>query len=73
MYIAATVSILLAVSFAALYLLQRTQTKRLTRQLKKLNDEKRTQWVSMSFPSRTNQELVLELNRLLSEKQLTSQ
>lgn len=61
----------LALLFAALYLLQRSQTKRLTKQLETLNKEQRTQIVTMSFPSRVNQDLVREINRFLLDKQET--
>lgn len=63
--------LVLATLFAALYLLQRTQAKRLTKQLEKLNNEQRAQIVTMSFPSRVNQDLVREINRFLLDKQET--
>lgn len=55
--------LVLAMLFAALYFLQRSQAKRLTKQLEALNKEQRTQIVTMSFPSRVNQNLVQEINR----------
>lgn len=61
----------LALLFAALYLLQRSQAKRLAKQLETLNKEQRTQIVTMSFPSRVNQDLVREINRFLLDKQET--
>ena len=73
MLVLAIVFIILCVCFAALYFLQRSQTKQLARQLKKLNSEKRTQIVTMSFPSEANQDLVREINHFLLEKQKTEQ
>ena len=61
----------LALLFAALYFLQRSQAKRLAKQLETLNKEQRTQIVTMSFPSRVNQDLVREINRFLLDKQET--
>lgn len=61
----------LAMLFAALYFLQRSQAKRLAKQLETLNDERRTQLVTMSLPSRVNQDLVREINRFLLDKQET--
>lgn len=61
----------LALLFAAMYLLQRSQAKRLTKQLETLNKEQRTQIVTMSFPSRVNQDLVREINCFLLDKQET--
>lgn len=63
--------LVLAMLFAALYFLQRSQAKRLTKQLEALNKEQRTQIVTMSFPSRVNQNLVQEINRFLLDKQET--
>jgi signal transduction histidine kinase len=58
-----------AMAFAALFALQMVQNKRLARKLKKLNDENRTQVFTMSFPSKSNKELVRELNRLIHAKE----
>lgn len=59
--------------FSVLYFLQRAQAKRLAKQLEKLNNEQRTQIVTMSYPSKTNQELVRQINRFLLDKQETEQ
>lgn len=47
------------------YCFQVHQSKELTRQLKKMNDEQRTQIVTTSFPTETNQNLLGEINRLI--------
>lgn len=70
MMILAAISAVLAAGFALLYLLQRAQARRLTRQLQKLE---RGQLVTMSFPSPTNQALVREINRFLLEDQRAEQ
>ena len=73
MLIVVIVFIILCIGFAVLYFLQHEQTKRLAKQLEKLNNEKRTQIVTMSFPSEANQDLVREINRFLLDKQKTEQ
>ncbi|MFC3745224.1 sensor histidine kinase [Paenibacillus sp. GCM10012306] len=55
--------------FAILYSLQVSQTRRLMQKLRQLNDEERSQLVTMSFPSKLNQELVIEINRLIGAKE----
>jgi signal transduction histidine kinase len=59
--------------FAILFVLQIAQNKRLSRKLRKLNDENRTQLLTMSFPSKPNEKLVSELNRLILAKEEQSQ
>lgn len=73
MTVAAIVSAVLAVLFLVLYFLQREQARRLAAQLHKLNNEQRTQIVTMSFPSRVNQDLVREINCFLLARQHTEQ
>lgn len=59
--------------FAVLFILQTIQNKQLSRKLQKRNDERRTQPVTMSFPTKSNEELVKEINRLLHAKETQSQ
>lgn len=73
MLIVTIILLALAALFGVLYCLQRTQVRQLARRLKKLNDEQRTQLVTMSFPSRANQELVCEIDHFLLDKQHTQQ
>ncbi|OBZ19349.1 hypothetical protein A8L34_07520 [Bacillus sp. FJAT-27264] len=55
--------------FAILYSLQVSQTRRLIQKLRQLNNEERSQLVTMSFPSKLNQELVIEINRFIHAKE----
>lgn len=61
-----------AAAFAALFCLQIVQNKRLARALQKRNDENLSQPVTLSFPSKSNEALVVEINRLLHAKELQS-
>jgi signal transduction histidine kinase len=70
--LAATLGTAAAV-FAVLFAIQIAQNKRLSRKLKTLNDESRAQLVTMSFPSKSNEELVIEINRLLRAKEAQTQ
>lgn len=69
MLVCVIVFLVTAVLFACLYFFQRAEAKWLTKQLEKLNEEERIQTVTVSLPSRTNQELVREINRFLAERQ----
>jgi signal transduction histidine kinase len=58
-----------AFAFGASFIMQIAQNKRLSRKLRTLNDEERAQLVTMSFPSKANEELVNEINRLIIAKE----
>jgi signal transduction histidine kinase len=72
--LALTILLGIAAAFSvALFTAQVMQVKRLTRRLKKLNDEGRTQLLTMDLPSKPNEELVYQLNRLLRAKERQAQ
>lgn len=73
MLIATIILSVLLVCFIAAYCFQLREAKELTRQLKKMNDEDRTQIVTMSFPTDINKNLLGEINRLVLEIQSKEQ
>lgn len=62
------VSIGFGLLFFALFLLQNSQTKKLTAKLRRLNDEKRTELLTAILPSKSNYDLIMEINRFIEEK-----
>jgi signal transduction histidine kinase len=62
------IAIGVAVIFTSLFAMQVVQNRRLFRGLKTLNDEDRAQPVTMSFPTKSNEALTAEINRLIRAK-----
>ena len=73
MWILVVVPSVLLVGLVFAYCFQIHQSKELTKQLKKMNDERRTQIVTTSYPTDFNQNLLDEINRLILEIQRKEQ
>jgi len=56
-----------------LLLLQNWQIKTLTAKLRRLNNEKRTEYLTTILPSKSNCNLIVEINRFIEEKDLANQ
>ncbi|WP_042350919.1 sensor histidine kinase [Bacillus massiliigorillae] len=67
------VAICFGLSFFALYFLQKKQIKNLTDKLHRLNDEKRTEYLTTILPSKNNYDLIIEINRFIEEKNFADQ
>lgn len=59
--------------FFALFLMQNRQIKKLTAKLRRLNDEKRTEHLTTILPSKSNYDLIMEINRFIEEKDSAAQ
>ncbi|MDR0380883.1 MAG: hypothetical protein LBH86_02635, partial [Oscillospiraceae bacterium] len=62
-----------ALASAALCVMQDVQTRRISRRLKALNDEGRTQLAVMSLPAKSSERLVEEINRMIRAKAAQAQ
>jgi len=66
-------SISFGLLFLALFLLQNRQIRKLTAKLRRLNDEKRTEHLTTILPSKSNYDLIVEINRFIEMKNLADQ